>query len=66
MSPTTLFECAECGHRFELSRVVAQSNLTMNLCPRCGGHEIRQLGESRRESAGESGPGERTSGEDAA
>ena len=65
MSPTTLFECAECGHRYELSRVVAGSNLTMNLCPNCGGHEVRQLGDGRHESAPADEP-RRETGEDAA
>ena len=66
MSPTSVFECAECGQRFELSRVVAQSSLTMNLCPRCGGHEISLIGEGQRESGPGTGVDERSSGEDAA
>ena len=62
MSPTRLFMCGECGHRFEVSTVVAQSRVNMTLCPRCGGHEIELVGEGSRES---SSPDERT-GEDAA
>ena len=65
MSPTSAFECAECGQRFELSRVVAQSNLTMTLCPRCGAHEVRHLGEGQRE-AGAADEAGRATGEDAA
>ena len=51
MSPTRLFACQTCGHRFEVSRVVANSNVSMTLCPRCGGHEIETIGEGSRESA---------------
>jgi hypothetical protein len=62
MSPTRLFVCAECGHRFEVSAIVAQSHVNMTLCPRRGGHEIELVGESRREPAA---PPSQT-GEDAA
>lgn len=50
MSPTRLFACMSCGHRFEVSRVVAESNLNMTLCPHCSGHEVETVGESDRES----------------
>ncbi len=40
-----------CGHRFEVSRVVAESSVSMTLCPHCGGHEIETLGDGSRESA---------------
>jgi predicted nucleic acid-binding Zn-ribbon protein len=40
-----------CGHRFEVSRVVAESSVSMTLCPRCGGNEIETLGDGSRESA---------------
>jgi hypothetical protein len=40
-----------CGHRFEVSRVVAESSVSMTLCPHCGGHEVETLGESSRQSA---------------
>ena len=51
MSPTRLFACMSCGHRFEVSRVVAESSVSMTLCPHCGGHEVETLGESSRQSA---------------
>ena len=50
MSPTRLFACMTCGQRFELSRIVADSSLSMTLCPECGGHEIQTIGESSREA----------------
>jgi hypothetical protein len=40
-----------CGQHFELSRIVADSSLSMTLCPECGGHEIQTIGESSREMA---------------
>jgi predicted nucleic acid-binding Zn-ribbon protein len=40
-----------CGQHFELSRIVADSSLSMTLCPKCGGHEIQTIGESSREAA---------------
>jgi hypothetical protein len=40
-----------CGHRFEVSRVVAESSVNMTLCPRCAAHEIETLGDGSRESA---------------
>lgn len=42
-----------CGQRFELSRVVADSNLSMTLCPQCGGHEIQTIGEGTRDATPE-------------
>ena len=39
-----------CGQHFELSRIVADSSLSMTLCPECGGHEIQTIGESSRET----------------
>jgi putative FmdB family regulatory protein len=51
LSPTRLFACMSCGHRFEVSRVVAESSLNMTLCPHCSGHEVETVGESNRESA---------------
>jgi predicted nucleic acid-binding Zn-ribbon protein len=50
LSPTRLFACMTCGQRFELSRVVADSSLSMTLCPECGGHEIQTIGESTRDA----------------
>ena len=40
-----------CGHRFEVSRVVAESSVSMTLCPHCGGHEVETLGDGSRASA---------------
>ena len=40
-----------CGQHFELSRIVADSSLSMTLCPACGGHEVQTIGESSRETA---------------
>lgn len=45
MSATRLFACLSCGHHFELSRVLAESSVSMTLCPRCSGHEVETLGE---------------------
>ena len=56
MSPTRLFACMSCGHRFEVSRVVAESSVSMTLCPHCGGHEVETLGEGRRVSAPQPAP----------
>ncbi|MGD0998839.1 MAG: FmdB family zinc ribbon protein [Thermoleophilia bacterium] len=56
MSPTRLFACMSCGHRFELSRVVAESSVSMTLCPHCGGHEVETVGEGRREPAPQPAP----------
>jgi hypothetical protein len=39
-----------CGQRFELSRIVADSSLSMTLCPECGGHEIQTIGEGTRDA----------------
>ena len=50
MSPTRLFACMTCGQRFELSRIVADSSLSMTLCPECGGHEIQTIGEGTRDA----------------
>ena len=48
MSPTRLFACLSCGQRFEISRVVADSAVSMTLCPACGGHEVETLGDASR------------------
>lgn len=40
-----------CGHHFEVSRVVADSSLSMTLCPHCSGHEVQTLGDVTRETA---------------
>ena len=65
MSPTNVFRCAACGHAFEVSRVVAQSSMTMTLCPQCGGQDVELVGESSRESPIEDRPAA-ASNEDAA
>jgi len=48
LSPTRLFACLSCGQHFEISRVVADSNVSMTLCPNCGGHEVETLGDGTR------------------
>jgi hypothetical protein len=45
-----------CGHHFEVSRVLAESSVSMTLCPQCGGHEVESLGEGSRESAPQLAP----------
>ena len=40
-----------CGQHFEVSRVLAESSVSMTLCPQCGGHEVESRGEGSRESA---------------
>lgn len=37
-----------CGQHFEISRVVADSGVSMTLCPNCGGHEVETLGDGSR------------------
>ena len=48
LSPTRLFACLSCGQQFEISRVVADSAVSMTLCPACGGHEVETLGDASR------------------
>jgi len=48
LSPTRLFACLSCGQQFEISRVVADSAMSMTLCPACGGHEVETLGDGSR------------------
>ena len=50
MSPTRLFACLSCGQQFEISRVVADSAMSMTQCPECGGHEVETLGDGSRPS----------------
>jgi putative FmdB family regulatory protein len=52
LSPTRLFACLSCGQRFEISRVVADSAVSMTLCPACGGHEVEALGDASRPAHG--------------
>ena len=52
MSPTRLFACLSCGQQFEISRVVADSAVSMTLCPACGGHEVETLGDGSRPASG--------------
>lgn len=51
LSPTRLFACMSCGQHFEISRVVADSSVSMTLCPNCGGHEVETLGDGSRPAA---------------
>jgi hypothetical protein len=36
--------------------VLAESSVSMTLCPQCGGHEVESLGEGSRESAPQLAP----------
>lgn len=49
MSPVRIFSCTNCGHRFEKSRVVADSSLTMTLCSRCGSDQVEIVGDGLRD-----------------
>jgi putative FmdB family regulatory protein len=51
LSPTRLFACLSCGQQFEISRVVADSAMSMTQCPACGGHEVETLGDGSRPAA---------------